>query len=320
MNDDLARHLPDPPPPRPAARRDALTTAMAHFDGTETPAGPHRAPRARWRRLPGAVGAFASIALVALVGIPMALDHRDAPGDVARQRPAADTLPERMDRMRTTSAPASSARVATASVAAPPVATIRLARPVEAPAAAPALPPASAAVAEDSPPPPPAPPPPPPPAPAPVTTLAATPPAAMGEITVTGARVAGAARRTDERRAGCAEDSSDPACAPGAADVALRAGLSALETGDSIAAIAAFDRAIALRPRLAVAYLNRALAYRQRGDLARAESDVDRALRYDRSARAYRIRSDIRASRGNTSGAAEDRDRAGRIDERDGKR
>ena len=65
MDDDLARQLPDPPPPRPAARRAALDAAMARFDGVEAPAPPRRQPPARvgWRLRPGPVGALASIAL-----------------------------------------------------------------------------------------------------------------------------------------------------------------------------------------------------------------------------------------------------------------
>ncbi len=146
--------------------------------------------------------------------------------------------------------------------------------------------------------------------------MASAPPSTAGEITVTGARVsdrgnrARAACPADQR---CVPDGQDPA------EVALRDGLAALEKGDTIPAIAAFDRALALRPAYVAAYLNRALAHRTRGDLARAEEDIDRALRYDRSARAYRIRSEIRASRGNARGAQKDGDRADRIERGEGK-
>lgn len=128
---------------------------------------------------------------------------------------------------------------------------------------------------------------------------------------VTGARVASRdtrARTTCPENQGCTPDPEDPA------DLALHDGLAALEKGDTRLAIATFDRALAVRPTLAPAYLNRALAYRMRGDLARAEADIDQALRYERSARAYRIRSEIRASRGNAKGARKDSERADRIE------
>ncbi|GKS02493.1 tetratricopeptide repeat protein [Sphingomonas aquatilis] len=315
MDDDLTRQLPDPPPPRPAARRAALDAAMARFDGVEAPAPPRRQSPARvgWRLRPGPVGALASIALVAVVGIPMALDHRDVPSEVARQRPKSDARPERIAADRTTPAPPSAVR---AEPTPTPAATVRRATerqeeavppplPVPAPLSAPA--PVSAfapapvpeAVVE------PAPPPPPPPPPAPAAPMSA--PAQTQDVVVTGSRVA---RRTGVGR--YTERASSIAADP--ADTALRTGLAALEAGDSTAAIGALDRAIALRPDLASAYLNRALAYRQRGDLARAEKDMDRAIRLDRSARAYRLRSDIRAARGDARGAQKDRERADRLE------
>ncbi|MCI1141313.1 hypothetical protein MOP88_01380 [Sphingomonas sp. WKB10] len=41
---------------------------------------------------------------------------------------------------------------------------------------------------------------------------------------------------------------------------------------------------------------------------------MDRAIRLDRSARAYRLRSDIRATRGDAKGAQKDRERAERLE------
>lgn len=311
MDDDLARQLPDPPPPRPAARRAALDAAMARFDGVEAPTQSTLPPPARagWRLRPGPVGALASIALVALVGIPMALDHRDVPSEVARQRPKSDARPERIAADRTTPAPPSAVNAEATPTPAAPVrrATERqeeavppppsVPAPVSAPVSAPAPAPVPEAVVE------PAPPPPPPPAPA--APMSA--PAQAQDVVVTGSRVA---RRTGVGR--YTERASSIAADP--ADTALRTGLAALEAGDSTAAIGALDRAVALRPDLAGAYLNRALAYRQRGDLARAEKDMDRAIRLDRSARAYRLRSDIRAARGDAKGAQKDRERAERLE------
>ncbi len=314
MDDDLARQLPDPPPPRPAARRAALGAAMARFDGVEAPAPPRRRPHARagWRLRPGPVGALASIALVALVGIPMALDHRDVPSEVARQRPKSDARPERIVADRTTPAPPSAVKAEPTPTPAAPVrrATERqeeavppppVPAPVSAPAPVFAPAPVPEAVVEPAPPPPP----PPPPPPAPAAPMSA--PAQAQDVVVTGSRVA---RRTEVGR--YTDRTSSIAADP--ADTALRAGLAALEAGDSTAAIGALDRAIALRPDLASAYLNRALAYRQRGDLARAEKDMDRAIHLDRSARAYRLRSDIRATRGDAKGAQKDRERADRLE------
>ena len=313
MDDDLARQLPDPPPPRPAARRAALDAAMARFDGVEAPTQSTRHPPARagWRLRPGPVGALASIALVALVGIPMALDHRDLPSEVARQRPKGDARPERIVADQTTPAPPSAVKAEATPTPAAPVrrATERqeeavpppppVPAPVSAPVSAFAPAPVPEAVVE------PAPPPPPPPPPAPAAPMSA--PAQAQDVVVTGSRVA---RRTGVGR--YTEHASSIAADP--ADTALRTGLAALEAGDSTAAIGALDRAIALRPDLASAYLNRALAYRQRGDLARAEKDMDRAIRLDRSARAYRLRSDIRATRGDAKGAQKDRERADRLE------
>ena len=316
MDDDLARQLPDPPPPRPAARRAALDAAMARFAGVEAPTPPRRHPPARagWRLRPGPVGALASIALVVLVGIPMALDHRDVPSEVARQQPKGDARPERIVADRMAPAPASAVKAeATPTPAAPvrraadtqedaappPPASAPVSAPAPVSAFAPA--PVPEAVVEPAPPPPP----PPPPPPAPAAPMSA--PVQAQDVVVTGSRVA---RRTGVGR--YTERASSIAADP--ADTALHAGLAALEAGDSTAAIGALDRAIALRPDLASAYLNRALAYRQRGDLARAEKDMDRAIRLDRSARAYRLRSDIRAARGDAKGAQKDRERADRLE------
>jgi hypothetical protein len=74
--DDLSGLLPKPPPPRPARRAAAIAAAMRRFDGVADPpaeAGPPRT-RASWGTGRwGQIGAFASILLVAVVGIPLAL-------------------------------------------------------------------------------------------------------------------------------------------------------------------------------------------------------------------------------------------------------
>ncbi|TFI60104.1 tetratricopeptide repeat protein [Sphingomonas parva] len=96
----------------------------------------------------------------------------------------------------------------------------------------------------------------------------------------------------------------------------LSAGLTQAWQQDWRGAIAAFDRAIALQPRLALAYLNRGLAYQQIGDPDRAAADLDRAVRQGRSARAYHNRSVLRRMRGDVRGADADAARAEALDPR----
>ncbi len=74
--DDLSGLLPKPPPPRPARRDAAIAAAMRRFDRVGDPpaeAAPSRAPARRGTARWGQVGAFASILLVAAIGIPLAL-------------------------------------------------------------------------------------------------------------------------------------------------------------------------------------------------------------------------------------------------------
>jgi len=71
--------LPDPPPPRPAARKEAIDAALRKFDGIEeTPVARHRPKWFGWDRR--AFGALATAAIVAVVSVPLALDAlRDLP-------------------------------------------------------------------------------------------------------------------------------------------------------------------------------------------------------------------------------------------------
>lgn len=84
-DDDLARLLPEPPPPRPARREAAIETALRRYDGVEDRPAARPLPVARpWPRLGRTqIGVLASIALVALVGVPAALrsiaEHPPAP-------------------------------------------------------------------------------------------------------------------------------------------------------------------------------------------------------------------------------------------------
>ncbi len=78
-DDDIAHLLPEPPPPRPVARAAAIAHAMQRFDETQEPATPAtlRTPSGWWRGRRAQIGAFASIALVAIVALPLALERQE---------------------------------------------------------------------------------------------------------------------------------------------------------------------------------------------------------------------------------------------------
>ncbi|WP_167298979.1 tetratricopeptide repeat protein [Sphingomonas leidyi] len=92
-DDDIARLLPEPPPPRPGGRSAAIARAMRRFDGDEqpiatTPPGQPAAPVRRWRQRTQ-IGAFASILLVAVIAIPLALQRQaETPPAPGRPVPA----------------------------------------------------------------------------------------------------------------------------------------------------------------------------------------------------------------------------------------
>lgn len=99
--DDIVS-LPSPPPPRPAARREAIETALSKFDGVE-PAPVRRKPsRLQWatmhRRPAGALVAATLIAVIAIPAMQIAL-RDEPPSEVAETsepapvQPAADALP-----------------------------------------------------------------------------------------------------------------------------------------------------------------------------------------------------------------------------------
>ncbi len=77
-----------------------------------------------------------------------------------------------------------------------------------------------------------------------------------------------------------------------------------------------WTEAIAVQPKLAFAYLNRGLAHGHEGDLARAEADLDLAIRYaPHTARGYN-RSLVRRMRGDERGANADMAQAEELDSR----
>lgn len=81
--------LPTPPPPRPAARRDAIEAALRKFDGVEDmPAG--KPARPWWAAHQRQLGALATAAVIAVVSVPVALTVlRDQPGPASQTRAAA---------------------------------------------------------------------------------------------------------------------------------------------------------------------------------------------------------------------------------------
>jgi tetratricopeptide (TPR) repeat protein len=95
----------------------------------------------------------------------------------------------------------------------------------------------------------------------------------------------------------------------------LSNGLALAWHGDLDGAIAAFDQAIALKPKFAFAYLNRGLAYQRQGEIARAAADLDLAIKYAPSAaRGYYNRGVLRREQGNRRGADADASRAVQLD------
>ncbi|HEX9963962.1 MAG TPA: tetratricopeptide repeat protein [Allosphingosinicella sp.] len=345
-DDDIAASLPRPPHPTPARREAALAEALRRYDGRaeERPVESARPGRANssapwWARInrPQS-GALAGALLVALIALPLAwtslpdqLGNEPArsageptsPGpDAARRNPSppasADAVPM---------PPAGDEGTALDSAAVDPGSREAARAAID--------PPAAPAVRVDQSP-----------------TGAAEEADFVGdgsrEITVTGSRirrpnlestvpvtsVGGEELRPREartRRGGwnactvedpkrdlktCRRDVATVARgASGKAGAHLGDGLERAWNGDLEAAIAEFDRAVALAPRSSAAHLNRGLAWRSRGDLDRALADLDRAVRFGpQSARAYYHRSVILRERGDVRRARADEARAVELD------
>ncbi len=303
-DDDIARLLPEPPPPRPARREASIAEALRRFDGVAEPA-PVAAPRPpRWRGLGRPqIGVLVSAALIALIGAPAAwisLHDRfpatgapdtnlseavavaDAPAPVPNPSPAAPGTPASPSAAALRSAPAptnASAALTDKAAAAPVADAVPAAPPPPAPAMKMAQPSAAA-------------PPPPPPPPPPAVASRAAPaleaqPDATADIAVTASRMRAPAR------SGRAE------------------GLARLSDEDIDDVIAAFDQALARDPHDATAWLNRGLARQRKGDLNGALDDFTHAIRLAPDAPAgYRARARLERQRGDTRRAAADERRA----------
>jgi hypothetical protein len=360
-DDDIASALPRPPLPAPARREAAIEAAMRRFDGDS--ALPPRlsadavgAASAPWWRRPAFTyaGAFASIALVALVALPLAWTPLDEPrqggdappGSVSEpvrpetQVAAADQIPAARAPVPPSAVPGEATRTARArdaadgapvelALAVPPRAPLGQAEKMEGVSRsadptsdfrppAPVAPPDSNILVTGSR----------ISRPSVATRTASEAGAADSPVAVTGAPLsaAGAAGRGDwnactiddpGRSLAACRQSVDPAArgSAGRAAAQVAAGLERAWQGDLRGAIEAFDRAIEIAPRSSSAYLNRGLALQKSGDLDRALADLDRAVTHaPRSARAYYRRSLLLRQRGDTKRAAVDEKRAVALD------
>src|SRR5688500_14011590 len=95
QDSDLPVSLPDAPPPRPAARREAIDAALRKFDGIAEPARPQARRRLGWATLHRRpAGALVAAAVVAIVGIPaIQIAIRDTPPPMAEEAAPADRIP-----------------------------------------------------------------------------------------------------------------------------------------------------------------------------------------------------------------------------------
>jgi tetratricopeptide (TPR) repeat protein len=343
---DMALSLPPVPPAAPARREAAIEAALRRFDGAEERiTGPASSrPIHWWTRINRPqLGALIAAGLVAFIFAPVAWrtsSQRTAPAEerIAHVRPQADLKtfdvaeappaavlplePRAKAQPKMAFEPEASPPPAVADTAGtmtPQQAGIMTERRqvesaihLEAPVVtAPMAAPGASARADNS------------------STLAqaapASPPAAKAEAAAESPRydvVVTAMRRSAVRGDWNACTINDPShdlakCRrlidpnaegpKGRAAAYVADGLTRAWQGDSDGAISAFDRAIAIAPKLSLAYLNRGLAYRQAGDLERAIADLDQAIRYaPQAARGYYNRSLLLLERGDKRRAGAD--------------
>lgn len=272
--------LPQAPPPRPAARQQAIEAALRKFDGLE-PAAPFEAGRRQPRRFgwatrhQRAAGAFATAALVLIVTVPLGLRT------IEQGRPTSATHEVSSPAQPSFEVADSSPGTPTGTAAAPPSPVqAERAEPVqgsETPAAPRPLPaPLSpgVAVAQTSDdvagqvtppafaPAPPAPPPPPPPPPPPTSVqtaesgVALAEKVASGEVVVTGSRV-----RTPSAAPSAVQ--SSPLAVIGAKDSLLTEFQSALRSGNREKVLQLIGLPLKVR------YAGRTVTYRRAADVRR---------------------------------------------------
>ena len=108
---------------------------------------------------------------------------------------------------------------------------------------------------------------------------------------------------------------------PDSAKDCVKRGISRFSKGDTDGAIAEFDKAIKLDPRMTEAHLNRGKARRAKGNLDGAITDYERAMELDTRVtsnnrditQAYTNRGFIRANQFDLEGAISDFDKAIRV-------
>lgn len=334
--DVLSSALPEPPPAAPARRERAIAKAMARFE--DRPEAPEvSTARQRWLARRPQLGLAMAAALVVVVGLPMAWMYGDGRVADAPQivTAAPSSVPQRSEAVAPAPQRALTVPVATPKPAVPETkhsavsispAPVRETAEI---APAPAPPSAEAynkenARASQAPQGIAAPPPvvmarvaPPPPPPPPAASASAT-----DNIVVTGAL-----RRASNGSVACTLD--DPRqdvslCKawinPGAHGDKGRAaahvadGLTRAWQGDMHGAIEAFDAAIAVAPKMGIAYLERSQAYARLGDTDRALDDADKAVRYAPDARTYANRAALWRQRGEAGKARADERRAAALE------
>lgn len=338
-DDDVGDLLPKAPPPAAARRRVAIEEALRRFDGApEARQEAFESRRRGWVGRPQAA-AFATVAIVALIGVPVALTSirqheaaevagRAAPPALRYERGTEDASNGALSSNNVAASDASSAPSldAAAPAAPPPI----IAKPTEQPSvqakastfisapqqyAEAAAPPAPASEARRA---------------AEPSPLAAAPAPLrdMAGLVVTGIRssLGNSVERGDwnactvddpsHNLADCrAQIDASAKGAKGRAAAHLADGLSRAWSGAEDRAIDSFDDAIAAAPKSSLAFLNRGLMYRHAGQKEKALADLDRAVRLaPKSARARYVRSLILRENGQEKKARSDEERALELD------
>jgi tetratricopeptide (TPR) repeat protein len=122
-------------------------------------------------------------------------------------------------------------------------------------------------------------------------------------------------RKAEEERAAVKKRADDEALAKSRAYGQLEQGKTNAANGDHAAAIAAFDEALRLNPKLAEAYWQRGVAYANKGDQTRAIADYDEAIKLDPSLTgAYHARGYAHSTKGQLDQAIVDFTEAIRLD------